>query len=354
MKMIRNTQLATFALLCAAAAPVAFGQDGMDSTAQSSATTQSTTTARQNTIANDQKAKITGVVIERQPDTFVVRDLNGVDTTIRLTDRTRITERKGNPFRRAKDYGVTNILRGLNVEVEGRGDATGQLVAERVRFSNSELKVARTIEARVNPVENRVGTAEGRLSDVEQNSQRLSGQLDELAAVSNAARGGAKAAQDAADQAIAGVSTTNDRISALDDYVTQDTARINFRLGSAVLTQEGKTQLDELAQKVMTAKNYVVEVTGYADRSGNLDANRRLSQRRADAVVRYLAEQHRVPLRRMITPFGYGESQPIADDTTSAGRAQNRRVEVKILVNRGLTQPSPTMTTSESTTGTTN
>ena len=69
----------------------------------------------------------------------------------------------------------------------------------------------------------------------------------------------------------------------------------------------------------------------------------RLSQRRADTVVRYLAENHRIPLRRIITPFGYGESQQVAENTSRAGREQNRRVEVRVLVNRGLLQSAPQM-----------
>jgi OOP family OmpA-OmpF porin len=286
--------------------------------------------------------KIEGVVVRRDADTFTVRDLNGVDTVVRLTDTTSVKS-KGGFLRSGTNYGTTSILRGLNVEVEGRGDSTGQLVATKVRFSNSDLRVARTVESRVDPVENRVGTAENRLEQVEQNSQRLSGQIDELAAVSNAARGGAKAAQQTADAAVAGVNATNERISSLDDYVPQESIAINFRSGSAVLSRDAKSQLDEIATKALNAKGYVIEVSGYADSTGSVERNRRLSTQRADAVVRYLAENHRIPLRRIVTPFGYGESQSIADNRTREGRAQNRRVEVKILVSRGL-QSSPVLT----------
>ncbi|HJU53371.1 MAG TPA: OmpA family protein, partial [Pyrinomonadaceae bacterium] len=208
------------------------------------------------------------------------------------------------------------------------------------------LRVARTVESRVDPVETRVGSAEGRIEQVEQNSQRLSGQIDELAAVSNAARGGAKAAQETADAAVAGVNATNERISALDDYVPQESIAITFRSGSAMLSRDAKAQLDEIATKALNAKGYVIEVSGYADSTGSVARNRMLSTQRADAVVRYLAENHRIPLRRIVTPFGYGESNAVAENTTRAGRAQNRRVEVKILVNRGLQQGAPTMTTS--------
>jgi len=298
-------------------------------------------------VASGQKMTLKGVVTRRDADTFTVRDINGVDTVVRLTDTTSVKS-KGGFFGGGTKYNVTNILRGLNVEVEGRGDSSGQLVAEKVRFNDSDLRVARTVESRVDPVENRVGSAENRIDQVEQNSQKLSGQIDELAAVSNAARGGAKAAQQTADAAVAGVNATNDRISSLDDYVPQETIAVNFRVNSAVLSPDAKAQLDELATKALNAKGYVIEVSGYADATGSVEKNRVLSTRRADAVVRYLAENHNIPLRRIVTPFGYGESNAIADNKTREGRAQNRRVEVKILVNKGLQQSAPVMNTPSS------
>ncbi len=182
---------------------------------------------------------------------------------------------------------------------------------------------------------------------MEQNAQRLSGQIDELAAVSNAAQGGAKAAQATADAAVAGVNATNERISALDDYAPQNTASILFRRGSATLSADAKAKLDQVAQQALQAKGYVLEVSGFASAEGGTELNRRLSQRRAETVIRYLVENHQVPLRRIITPYGYGELQPVADNKTREGRAENRRVEVKVLVNRGLTQSVPEMTSSK-------
>ncbi|HSD47064.1 MAG TPA: OmpA family protein [Pyrinomonadaceae bacterium] len=282
------------------------------------------------------------MVTRRDADTFVVRDMNGVDTVVRLDDRTSV-KTKGGFLRGGTNYAQTSILRGLNVEVEGRGNATGELAAEKIRFNESDMRVARAVESRAAPLEERASTTESKLSQVEANAQRLSGQLEELAAVSNAARGGAKAAQATADAAVAGVNATNERISALDDYQPQDTAAVNFRSGSAVLSADAKTTLDQIASKAMNAKGYVLEVSGFADSRGSVNLNRQLSQRRADAVIRYLVENHSIPLRRIITPFGYGEMNPVAENETREGRAQNRRVEVKLLVNKGLTSPAPTM-----------
>jgi len=293
-------------------------------------------------VTSGEKMKIKGTVVKRDADTFTVRDLSGSDTVVRLTDRTSV-KTNGGFLRSGNNYAQTQILRGLNLEVEGRGGSSGELIADKVRFSETDLRTARTVEARANPLEERAKVAEGRLSEVEQNAQKLSGQIDELAAVSNAARGGAKAAQETADAAISGVNATNDRISALDDYVPQETTSVNFRAGSSVLTAEGKAKLDAIATKALNAKGYVLEVTGFADSTGGTERNRALSQRRADAVIRYLVEQHQIPLRRIVTPYGFGETNPIADNKTRSGRAENRRVEVKVLVNKGLTQPTPTM-----------
>lgn len=291
-------------------------------------------------VSSGTKQKVKGVIVRRDADSFVLKDAtSGKEYEVALTNSTKVEERKSNPFRGAKNYGVTSLLRGLSVEVEGRGDNNGALVAEKIKTRDDDLQVARTVESRVTPVEGRVGEAEGRITAAEANAQRLSGQIEELTAIANASRGGAKAAQETADAAIAGVNSTNERISALDDYDTRKAATVNFKVNSYKLSDEAKTILDAIAQQAKTEKGFVIEVAGHASSDGKLDLNRRLSQERADAVVRYLAETHNIPLRRIITPFGYGIAQPVADNTTLEGRQQNRRVDVRILVSKGLTTP---------------
>src|SRR6266540_5651723 len=301
-----------------------------------------TTPAGSRTIASGEKMKIKGVVTRRDADTFTVRDMNGVDTVVRLDSSTSV-KAKGGFLRSGANYAQTQILRGLNLEVEGRGSPSGELMAQKIRFNDSDLRVAHAVESRAAPLEERATDTESKLSQVEQNAQRLSGQLDELAAVANTAKGGAKAAQETADRAITGVNATNERISALDDYEPQTVTAVNFKLNSAMLSPDSKTKLDEIATKALNSKGYVLEVSGYADSTGSIQKNRMLSQHRADAVIRYLVENHQIPLRRIVTPYGFGESNPVADNKTRAGREQNRRVEVKVLVNKGLTQPGPTM-----------
>ncbi|MBA3257487.1 MAG: OmpA family protein [Pyrinomonadaceae bacterium] len=313
-------------------APLALSQD-------------TTNTVGSRTVASGQKMKIKGVVTRRDSDTFTVRDQNGVDTIVRLDDRTSV-KAKGGFLRSGANYAQTQILRGLNLEIDGLGNASGELVANKIRFNESDLRVARAVESRAAPLEDRANTTESKLSQVEQNAQRLSGQLDELAAVANTAKGGARAAQATADSAVAGVNATNDRISALDDYEPQTVLAVNFKTGSSLLSKDSKTKLDEVATKALNSKGYVIEVSGFTDATGSVARNRALSQRRADTVIRYLVENHSIPLRRIVTPYGYGETNPVGENTSRDGRAQNRRVEVKLLVNKGLIQSAPTMTRS--------
>jgi outer membrane protein OmpA-like peptidoglycan-associated protein len=256
--------------------------------------------------------KFKGVVIERDADTFTMRDRNRTDYQVLLTDNTSI-KTYGRFLRFGKKYAVTDILRGLIVEVEGRGNAQGQLVADKVRFNESDLRAAITTDTRVNPVE--------------ENQERLSGQMDELHTIAAEARSEVRAA--------------NERISSLDDYDVQETVTVNFRVNSAVISPEARQRLDVLAGKALSAKWYMIEVGGYADSTGNEAKNFQLSRQRAEAVIQYLAVNHKIPVRRFVSPMGYGEREAVADNKTAAGRAQNRRVEVKMLLNRGMSrQPS--------------
>src|SRR5439155_3479007 len=122
--------------------------------------TQTADASRARSIASGEKMKMKGVVVRRDADTFTVRDLSGVDTVVRLTDRTSVKS-NGGFLRGGTNYGATNILRGLNVEVEGRGGSSGELLADKVRFNESDLRVARTVEARATPLENRASATEG-------------------------------------------------------------------------------------------------------------------------------------------------------------------------------------------------
>lgn len=291
--------------LLLAITPLAFGQVSKTQTVQ--------TTADRNiqSIPNGSKLKFKGVVIARDGDTFRIRDRSRTDYQVLITDRTSI-KTHGGFLRSGKKYPVTDILRGLIVEVEGRGDSQGQLQAEKIRFDESDMRAAITSDTRVTPVE--------------ENQARMAGQMDELYAVAAEARNEATHA--------------NERIDALDDFDVQETVAVTFRVNSAVLSPEAKQQLDEFAAKTETAKAYTIEVAGHTDSTGSEAKNFRLSRQRADAVVQYLAVNHKIPLRRIVTPMGYGKTEAVADNSTASGRAQNRRVEVKMLLNRGMSKNS--------------
>jgi len=259
------------------------------------------------TISPGDKAKLKGSIVRRDADTFIIRDEHDIETVVLLTGDTSVKS-KGGFFRFGKNYEVTSLLRGLPVEVEGVGNREGLLVADKVRFSSSDLKVARLVDKRVGPVEDA--------------TERLAGQVNEVGEVSRLARAEAGRA--------------HERISSLDDYNVQDSTSVHFNVNSTVISPADRQALDALVQKATSIKGYVIEITGHADATGNVQRNRQLSQQRADAVVRYLQENHDIPLRRMITPFGYGQLRPVADNATAEGRRQNRRVEVKVLVNRGI------------------
>jgi OOP family OmpA-OmpF porin len=269
-------------------------------------------------IPNGAKMKFKGVVIARDGDTFTIRDRNRTDYHVAVSDRTSV-KTHGGFLRSGKRYPASELLRGLIVEVEGRGDQQGRLAAEKIRFNESDMRAAITSDTRVTPVE--------------ENQERMAGQMDELYAVAAEARNEATAA--------------NTRISELDDYDVQEVVAVTFRTNSAVLSPQAKAQLDALASRANEARGYVIEVAGHTDSTGSEAKNFRLSRQRADSVVQYLAVRHKIPQRRFVSPMGYGKTEFVADNTTSSGRAQNRRVEVRMLLNRGITRPA----TSSSTTG---
>jgi len=313
--------------------------------AQGKVVDQAAQTAAKVTIAKGVKQKITGVIIQRDADTFLLRDKSNGEVTVRLQNSTKVLEKKSNIFRNARIYGTTNLVRGLTVEIEGKGDEKGQLIAEKIRFTDNALVAVQAAETRVNPVEGRVDVAEKKLEESEANAKRLADQLIEIDSISKKATDSAKTAQSAAEAAAVGVESTNRRIdtlvSSLDEYVPKRDISVNFKVGSAKLQPEATQLLDEVAKQAKSEKAYLIEITGFASAEGSAEKNRRLSQDRAEAVVRYLAENHEIPLRRMITPYGFGAARPVASNETSTGREQNRRVEVKILVNKGLTAPPP-------------
>jgi len=303
-------------------------------------------------VPDGQKFKVKGIVIKSNAESFTLREPDGTETVVTLTDNTKIKAAKKNWFRQYKAAGPSSILRGLRVEAEGKGNQAGELVAAKIRFDEQDFRTAQALEARVDPVETLATSTkvlaeanEQRITSAEQNAERLSGQVTELSAVAaaaNDAAGRAQAsadrAQASADRAQADASNASDRINAMDDYELLQTFTVHFRSGSAVLSREAKAQIDLAATQVQSKnlKGWVIEIVGYADSRGKTARNRSLSDRRADAVINYLVTTYNLPLRRLVQPFGYGSLNPVADNATGEGRSLNRRVEIKVLVNKGL------------------
>jgi OmpA-OmpF porin, OOP family len=297
-----------------------------------------------------QKVNVEGAIYTQQSDNITVRSSGGAIYRVTLVNNPAVKEKKSNPFRGGRKYSQNDLVPGLHVEVKGTGNDSGSIAATEIRLTQDDVKVAQTMDARVVPVENRLAETQTRLGEAEQNAQRMSGQVQELSAVSNAARGGAKAAQETADTAMstatdarsradsakAGVQTANERITSLDDYDIRNTATVHFKVGSTVIPKEDIIELERLAGQAKGERGYLIEVAGFASADGDQAYNRRLSQKRADAVIQFMAENYSIPLRRFVTPMGYGESQPVADNTSLSGRKENRRVEVRVLASKGL------------------
>lgn len=214
------------------------------------------------------------------------------------------------------------------------------------------------VRAAVAPVEARVGDVEKRSTQSEADIDALEKQLSQTSEVATGAEREAKnatqLAQAADGKAVAAgeratgaqtmaeksmtrigevetqFSKTVDRLyENMDNYQMVRSEAITFAFDRAELSKDMKAKLDDFANGIKDQKKFVIEVQGYADPAGKAAYNQELSQRRAMTVVRYLATNHNVPLRR-IQMLGVGSVNPVADNKTREGRMQNRRVEVKV------------------------
>jgi len=295
-------------------------------------------------VAQGQKQKIQGVVSVRNGDTFKVRDPSGGETTVLLTGSTDVTSH-ARGLRGKKDYPVTYIMRGLRLQAQGVGDANGNLVADWVRFDEQDLRSAQSLKQTdelAQDNEARIAAAEQAAKEAAENARIMANQIQENTALANAANAKAEAAQKQADDAFKAAALANNRINGLDDYETIRTIPVLFAVNSSTINAKAKQTIDEAAawakeEKAKgNANGWLVEVVGFADTRGNTAKNRALSERRSKAVIQYLVGVHGLDLRRLVQPFGFGESKPVADNKTAEGRAKNRRVEIRILQNKGI------------------
>ncbi|HKP83617.1 MAG TPA: OmpA family protein [Pyrinomonadaceae bacterium] len=280
--------------------------------------------------------KFRGIVVKREPDAFTMADtMGGALTTVILTGDTEVKSHKKGVFRGSKEYGASYILRGLRLEVDGTGNSAGQLVAEKIRFDEQDLRSAQALKSTVDPIEAEMTE---KFKQQQAESERLAGQIEENRALTAQAQASADAAAEAAKKAQQTADYANNRINGLDDFDPIKTITVTFASGSASLGPKAKATIDEAAAWVKTqnTKGWVMAVIGYADTTGSSQRNIDLSERRANAVIYYIVSKYKMPLNRLVQPFGYGQLEAVADNTTKAGRAKNRRVEIRLMINKGI------------------
>jgi len=250
-----------------------------------------------------QKAKLDGIITARAGETMTVKTDQGPVVAV-LTENTDVSAKKGRLGLIKKEAAATALIPGLKVGVEGVGDDKGQLIATKVRFLSGDLETARAIQAGLSETQDQVAANQ---QGIEANRQ--------------------------------GVEANRRRFGQLGEYDITVEMAVYFEVGSAAISAEGARDLAEIANKAKEIQGYMVAVEGYADASGNAAVNQKLSLDRSQAVVNWLAQNGGVPFYRMLAPGAMSTAKPAASNETSEGRAQNRRVVVRVLVNRGIAGP---------------
>jgi outer membrane protein OmpA-like peptidoglycan-associated protein len=286
----------------------------------------------------DKKAHVKGTIQSRKGDLVAIRDKkNGDVAIIDLTDNTKF-ERTSDFRLRHKDMDITAMVPGLSIDVDGVGNGQGQLEAKKITFDpnvfNIEVAEEKQIEA------NQAAGA---------HAQSTANQGVAAAGQAQSAANQAQASADQAGQAATlvgvmavtnaeSVQLVNQRVSDLADYQTVGEAGVFFETGQTTLSDAGKAALNDLAKSAASIQNYMIEIAGYASSTGTKAENQKLSDERAAAVADYLRDSANIPMRRILVPAGYGACHPALSNQTAEGRDINQRVDVKVLVNKGIVE----------------
>ncbi len=257
-------------------------------------------------------AEVKGMIITRDGDSLTVKTTQGEKVVVLFTDKTKVQQPKG--VFRHKTMAETALIPGLAVSVKGQGTDNGQISADTIRFSADDLKTAQQIQAGLHPTTEQVAanTATG-AANTATNEQQAKG-----------------ISANASD-----VEAANKRFSELTDWDTKGVAIMTFPTGSAAITADGKAALQQLATTAKSMKGYLIQVKGFASTTGDPKKNQELSDQRANAVVVAL-QQDGVPLHNIVNPAAMGTTDPLASNQTAEGRDLNQRVQVKLLLNRGI------------------
>jgi len=271
---------------------------------------------------------IKGFITARTADTISVR-ADGATQTITLTDETKVQSPKGLGIRK-EQMSWASLVPGLKVTVKGAYDSSGNLVAKEIKFSKDDLQTASMIQAGLTPTEEKVAA---NAQNIDANKTNIAANKENIGL--NSANIGANKAQIAANQ-----QEVSRRFSELADYEVKNQATIYFRSGESALGPDDKAALSTLSAEAIKLSGYIVEVQGFADSVGNAASNQTLSKDRAYAVVNYLMQEGNVPPRHIVSPGAMGIAKPAGSNETAQGRSANRRVEVRVMVNKGILSAS--------------
>jgi len=277
--------------------------------------------------ASGEKAKAKGMIISRTGETLIVTTPGGKVTVV-LDDSTKVQQPKGVGIRK-KQVSAAVLIPGLKVSVEGVSDDQGRIVAKSITFDSNDLEMAQMIQAGLHPTAEEVAANQQKIAA---NQQAIATNKQDIAANQQATA----ANKQQIEQNIKDIEETTNRFNQLSEYDVKADVTVNFNTGSSKVSPADQAKLKQLAQRATSLTGYIVEVKGYADSTGNAAMNTQLSQNRAQAVIDYLVQQGRIPIRHLVAPGAYGETHAVASNESAQGRAENRRVEVKVLVNKGI------------------
>jgi len=236
----------------------------------------------------------------------------------------------------ARSMSVTVLVPGLRVTAEGVGDAQSRVVAKSITFDADDLQMAEAIQAGLTPTKQVVQTNTGNIAANKQATQANQQAIQANSADISANQAATSANQQAISANQQQIQETTKRFSELSEYDTKADISVNFAVGKSTISASDKAALSKLAHDAVGTTGYIISVKGFADSSGAAAMNQQLSMDRAQAVIAYLIQDGNVPVRHIVAPGAMGTADPAAPNETAAGRAENRRVEVKVLVNKGL------------------
>ncbi|HEY1471101.1 MAG TPA: OmpA family protein [Candidatus Acidoferrum sp.] len=271
-------------------------------------------------VATAQTQQVKGVINGRSGATMTIATQGSGNVTVLLTPATQVLEPEG--LFRKKHLLMTALVPGLSVDVKGSFNAQNQLVADTVLFHGSDLKTAEDIQAGITPTEQQVQQSEKQLQAQEKQIQQQEQQSAE------------HAAEIAANKAA--IAAANKRFGELGDYNILGEVTVLFGNDKVTVEDQYQPQLLKLAQQAMGITGYVILVKGYASKVGSAALNQKLSSERAENVTNFLEQQGKIPLTNMLAPGAMGTSKQVAPDATAEGQAENRRVVVSILQNKGI------------------